>query len=527
MLSRSKNTGIGIISAVLSGVLLLLSFPSFNLYLLEWFAFIPLLFALECRSLRQSYLLGVVTGTVAIFGGFNWMADWAANVMKFPFPLDQIASLAYAFCIGHIFGFIALLYQWIRLKRIAVEILIFPVVVVATFSVFPMLFYFKLGDAQSYFLPAIQGIEFTGVYGLDFIIAMANILVYKSIQFSGDKTARGLWVACLLVLAVWFGYGVISLRHWDSKIENWQSKVVGLVQPNRPALLTRPKPEKGYSRQYPLEMEMSQELAKGGAEVIFWPEGHFFGYVFWSSVRESFQHLIGKMSIPFMIYDSTVETINGKKHFYNSTIWIDEQGNQVDIYHKMKLVPFGEYTPLIGQLPIIKSLLGNYMSDLSAGTKHKTFAVAGMKIVPKICYEPLFPFAVAASVRDEPAGKVLLVQSQDGWYGETSEPEQHMTETVLRAVENRIPLIHVINNGASAVVLPNGRYVYRTPAFVRGAWNAKMPYSAESGGSFFSRYPFLFIGTIWVVLLALAWPGIKSLLLNHRMSYLFRIKNRP
>jgi len=518
MVLRLKNTPIDIISAVLSGILLFLSFPSFNLYLLEWIAFIPLLYALEGRPLRQSYVLGVVTGTVAVYGGFNWMADWAVIVLTLPFPVDQLVALGHAFCIGQLFGIIALLYQWIRQRAAISELIIFPVVAASAFSVFPMLFYFKLGDAQSYFLPAIQGIEFTGVYGLDLMISLANILIFKLLQSPRETIGAKLWIAGTVLLIVWFGYGVYALKSWDNRIKNWQPKFLGLVQPNRPISLTRPQPEKGYSREYPLEMAMSQKLVNDGAEIVFWPEGHFHGYAFWSRVRESFNSLIKKMGVPFVIYDATYKIIEQKKHFYNSTIWINEQGKQIDLYHKMKLVPFGEYTPFIGLLPFVKTLLGDYLSDLSAGKEHKTFKAAGMKLVPKICYEPLFPILVTESIRKEPKGKVLLVQSQDGWYGESSEPEQHMTVTALRAVENRIPLIHVINNGASAVVLPNGRYAHRTKFFARGTWVAEMPYDADSGGSFFSRFPYLFIGLIWLVLVVLIWKRVNLLPTKPKMS---------
>lgn len=512
MLPRTKNGFIDIISAVLSGVLLFLSFPDFNLYILEWFAFVPLLFALEQRSYRQSYLLGVVTGTVAVYSGFNWMADWASIVIGIPFPLDQMISLAHAFCIGQIFGIIALSYQWLRHRTYVSDLLVFPVVVTTVFSVFPMLFYFKLGDAQSYFLPAIQGIELTGVYGLDFTIAMGNILVFKLIQLPLDRRGIKLWAACFLWLVVWFGYGLISLNSWDEKIEKWQPKMIGIVQPNRPVMLSRPKPEKGYSREFPLEMGMSQKLGKEGAEIVVWPEGHFHGYAFWSSVQQSFHRLIKEMGVPFIIYDSTFKIIKNKKHYYNTTIWINEQGKEVDQYHKMKLVPFGEYTPIIGKLPFIKTLLGDYLSDLTAGQEHQSFPVAGMNIVPKICYEPLFPIIVTQAIREEPRGKVLLVQSQDGWYGESNQPEQHMTVTALRAVENRVPLIHVINNGASAVILPNGRYAFKSPPFVRGSWIAAMPFDRDSGGSFFSRYPYLFIGVVWLVWLVFIFLGMKSII---------------
>ncbi|MCP4752269.1 MAG: apolipoprotein N-acyltransferase [Proteobacteria bacterium] len=497
--------------AAFSGILFFLSFPAFNLYLLGWIAFMPLLFALERTSLRQAYLLGLVTGMVAVGGGFYWMADWAVVVMAIPFPLNQLAVLAHAFCIGHVFGLSAFFFRWFRRPGIVHDIVLFPLALTVVFSLFPMLFAFRIGDGQSYFLPAVQAVELTGVYGLDFVVALVNILVYKLIQIPREKIARPVLAACLILLVGWFGYGVYSLSQWDVEIGSWEKKRIGIVQPNRPAILTRPQPEKGYSRSFPLDMEMSRRLAEMGAEMVFWPEGHFYGYAFWSEVRQAFQIQIKSMNIPFVIYDSTYKMEDGEKHYFNTSLFIDEDGALVDQYHKMKLVPFGEYTPLVDSLPFAKSLLGDFLTDLRPGMEHKTFSAAGMRIVPKICYEPLFPRFVAESVGGDSRGKVLLVQTQDGWYGETAQPEQHMAIAALRAVENRVPLVHVINNGSSAVVLPNGRYVFRSPAFTRGYWIAEMPYNPGSGGSFFSRHPSLFINMVrglFAICLLLSLPSL-------------------
>ena len=495
---NKSATGV-ILLAVFSGVLLFLSFPGYNYFLLEWVAFVPLLYALEGKSPYHAYLLGTVTGTVAVFGGFYWTANVAVSGMGLTFPVNQLFAVAYAIVTGQVFAVSTLLFQWCRQRRGLSELLLFPVILVTVFSLFPILFIFKLGDGQSYFLPAIQAIEFTGIYGLDFILGLVNILIYRLIQPGVVARFNWFWFVCLLIPLLWFAYGTFTLQQWDARIQGWETKRIGLIQPNRKASLKRPQPEKGFSRRFPLEMKLSQEVAAQGAEIVVWPEGHFFGVTFWGDIRQAFQEQIRKMGVPLVIFDSTITIKEGEKQFHNSALLLDRQGQLSRIYNKIKLVPFGEYTPLIGRSELLKSFMGDFLDALTPGTTYVTFETAGMRIVPAICYEPLFPEFVAKAIGEDGKGKLLLVQSQDGWYGESSQPEQHMVATVLRAVENRVPLAHVINNGSSAAVLPSGRYQFRSPSFVRGAWVVDLPYDPESGGSFYARHPLIFISLVRVL----------------------------
>ncbi len=495
------NRKYAFLSAVLSGVLLFLSFPGFNLYLLEWIAFIPLLTAIEGRSTYNAYLLGTVTGAVAVFGGFSWTANLAVTGLNVGFPLNHLLAVAYALLTGQVFAAASALFQWCRHRSRASELLLFPLVLVTVFSLFPILFKFKLGDGQSYFLPAIQAIEFTGVYGLDFVLVLVNILGYRLIQPKNGRRFNRLWGICLIIPLLWFGYGVMALRQWDRQIDGWQTKRIGLVQPDRKPSLETPQPEPGFSRAYPLDMKLSEQLAVEGAEIIFWPEGHFYGYTFWEAVRESFKRQIRHMNTPFVIFDATHSRKGGEEQFHNSSLLLNRQGELAGIYHKIKLVPFGEYTPLIGRSDLIKKVLGDFLDSLTPGIRYVTFDAAGMRIVPAICYEPLYPEFTAGAIGKDGNGKLILVQSQDGWYGKSAQPEQHMTVTALRAVENRVPLVHVVNNGSSAAILPNGRYGFRSPAFTRGAWIVEMPYNQNSGGSFYSRHPYAFISLVWGMLI--------------------------
>ena len=479
--------------SVLSGIMLAISYPGLNLYYFEWIAFVPLILAIQNTNLRTCYILATITGFFGVVIGFHWFGNWAEIALEIPFPLSYIATLGYSFAVAQVFGIIFTVFQVIKNKFPKIDILVLPIVFVAIFSAAPIIFKFSLGDAQSYFLIAVQAIEFTGVYGLDSIIILTNIIIYKLIFDRQNIPNRFLLTGALLIIVIWFGVGLIRLNNWDKKIARWDKKRIGLVQPNRKATLKHAKSKHPYSRTFPKEIALSQKLLSDYPDVIIWPEGQNFGYSTLVKVQDAFRSQISRMQVPLVFHDITWVLKNNQKGFYNSTLWLDKDGQFSDQYNKIIRVPFGEYTPFTENIPFIKDILGNFLINLSKGDERKAFPIAGMKLVPVICYESLFPAFVAESIQGSPAGKVIVIQSQDGWYGKSSASEQHLTSSVLRAIENRVPLIHVINNGRSAIALPNGKYVFVSTFFKEGQWVVEMPFRKASGGSFYSKFPYLYI----------------------------------
>ena len=479
--------------AAWSGILLAVSYPGFNLYYFEWIAFVPLLMAVENVSGRMAYLLGTITGFFGIAIGFHWVGEWAEIVLEIPFPLSYIVTAGHSGAVAQVFGIIFFLFQKLRLQLKSIEIFLFPILYVSIFTIMPLLFKFSLGDAQSYFPVATQTIEFTGVHGLDCVILLINIVVYRLFFSSQDRPNLAVIGISLLIVILWFSVGSYRLQVWEQKMKRWTTKRIGLVQTNLEATLDLVIPQKPYSRTFPKEIALSRKLLPQKPEIIVWPEGNFFGYSIWGNVREAFRSHISQIGVPVLFHDIT-KVFDGKKgRIYNSTILVDENGVYQDQYDKMIRVPFGEYTPFTEHIPFFKKVLGDYLSSLSKGEQHKTFFSAGMKLVPIICYESLFPEFVAESIREFPHGKVMVVQSQDGWYGQTAASEQHLASSALRAIENRVPLIHVINNGRSGIVLPNGKYIFVSDFFQEGQWVVQLPYDSGSGGSFYSNHPYLFI----------------------------------
>jgi len=206
---------------------------------------------------------------------------------------------------------------------------------------------------------------------------------------------------------------------------------------------------------------------------------------------------------------------------YSAAVMLDASGVETGVYQKNKRIPFGEYAPFAPQgstlRRLLESLFGDFLTVLEAGDSHRIFDHQGINLVPLICYETTFPTFVAnavnASVESDvtQSASILVALSNDGWFGSTHQPYQHVFHSVLRAVENRTPLVHVANNGPSIVVLPSGKVMFTSDFQTAAAYVVDVPYSAQSQGSFYSRHPTLFIHGIYGLLaLLLCLAFIRS-----------------
>jgi apolipoprotein N-acyltransferase len=157
---------------------------------------------------------------------------------------------------------------------------------------------------------------------------------------------------------------------------------------------------------------------------------------------------------------------------WNSVHAIDARGRVVATFDKYHLVPFGEYVPLRGILPIDKITPG--ASDFSAGPGPATLALPGLPPAsPLVCYEAIFPGAVTARGGQRPGW--LLNVTNDAWFGDSAGPHQHFASARLRAVEEGLPLVRAANTGISAVIDPYGRVLASLPLGREGVLDAGLP----------------------------------------------------
>ena len=181
---------------------------------------------------------------------------------------------------------------------------------------------------------------------------------------------------------------------------------------------------------------------------------------------------------------------------YHNSIAVVGTHHDNGVYHKQKLVPFGEYVPLQGLLRGLIPFFDLTMSSFTPGRESQpNLHALGQEIAPFICYEILYPDLVA---RRSAGADVLLTISNDAWFGTSAGPHQHFQMTRLRALETGRWLLRATNNGITAVVAPNGKVMERLPQFQRDVLLAD--YQPRQGNT-----PFMVAGAWPSLLLALAF----------------------
>ena len=192
----------------------------------------------------------------------------------------------------------------------------------------------------------------------------------------------------------------------------------------------------------------------------------------------------------------------GGRRYYNSLFVIDDTGAIRAAYDKMHLVPFGEYMPfgsLVRRLGIGELFRG--IGGFSPGPRRTRIALAGHpSFSVLICYEAIFPGEVLPE-GDRPDYFVNV--TNDGWFGRSVGPYQHLDAARLRSIEEGIPMVRAANTGISAIIDAYGRTVASLPLGEDGVLDGFVP--SERPKSFFQRAgsAFLLIFCVFFILLPL------------------------
>ena len=206
--------------------------------------------------------------------------------------------------------------------------------------------------------------------------------------------------------------------------------------------------------------------------MVIWPETAIPYRVFRD--RDTVDALVAAAVPPggvLMAGAVTSENDGTGAQFFNSLVVFDDRRELIAVYDKHHLVPFGEYVPLRGVLPIDKLTPGT--TDFTAGPAPRTLDLDGIPAFsPLICYEAIFP-TEAVAPDERPAW--LLNITNDAWFGNSSGPYQHLASARLRAVEQGLPMARAANTGVSAVIDAAGRYVARLDLEQEGVIDARLP----------------------------------------------------
>src|SRR5437762_5155146 len=505
----------GWLLALLSAALQILSFPSPGLYFLCWIALAPLFVAVIDRRYSPTLICGVL---LAYLSGVVWYAGtcyWIFHVVHSYGNLSQpiAAGILVLFCLylalyHAAFGLLLALATRTRLFANARSLILAPIFWVAVefarahITSFP---WDLLGYAQINNLPFTRLATLSGVYGLSFAIALVNSVLALGFLLPRE---RRLLVAFTGIL------GAIALESGSlvSYPEPHPDHVATLVQENLPIVESDWTPT-FYDLTIAQLVQLSGQGASGATRshgspaLIVWPESPapFF------TSDQKFQRWLSALA-----QDSHAYVIAGslgigpsagsKSEMFNSAQLVLPDGNWGPRYDKIHLVPFGEFVPFRNMLSFAQSLTHD-IGEFSRGNQRNVLHVDGHGIGTFICYESIFPDEVLRFARN---GAELFVNiSNDGWFGESGAPGQHLNMARMRAIENERWLLRATNTGITASISPLGQVVALSPRKTRTVLEA--PYSFETGTTFYTRYGDWFAGGCAIIsILALCSAALSG-----------------
>ena len=167
----------------------------------------------------------------------------------------------------------------------------------------------------------------------------------------------------------------------------------------------------------------------------------------------------------------------------NSAALLSPDGSVVSRYDKMHLVPFGEYIPMKQFLFFAESFT-KQVGNFAPGTEYTVSPLDGHRISTAICYESIFPDLMRQFVKQ--GSQLFVLITNDGWFGESSAPFQHLRMGVVRAVENRRYMVRTANTGISAIIDPYGRIESSTRIGVRTNLDGTAHFRSDL--TFYTRY---------------------------------------
>lgn len=505
--SRKKSV-LRVLMLIGSGLLYASIFPPLNWSYLAWVAVIPLFLAVRNRTVFQAWRDGLLWGYFWALTAFFWIRE-----------IEAFIPYIMAFVLGMFPAFWAMLIPIFK-RRILdlrsgeipkakrkfswVPEILFVVVCAAWWVLLEWVRSWMMSGLPWNFISAsqwrnislIQICEYTGIYGISFLLIYFNIALVLAGEGLIKTIKKGKYhrpvplILGLILLMLYVLLGAMSMLKYrtpygaDIKENSEIIKLTALVvQGNIPQCRIPRQGEAEFAlEQY---LKISREGVDGALkkavdkafssegttpvtlkpDVIIWPETavpvpYFSGHPFGTIFRFQISKLQKGNGIPLLFgtvdFGTDFENYRTQDDIpgYNAVFFMDGKNRVVDRYYKQHLVPWGEYTPMGAYYPWIKKKFG-MGRDLTHGKKYTLFELkAGVKAGVQICFEDIFPYIARGFVKR--GANLLIVLTNDAWYPKSSESQQHMANSVFRAVENRRPMIRSGNNNCSCLILANG-----------------------------------------------------------------------
>ena len=424
------------------GLACCLAFAPYFLFPILWFSFAILSYKNNQAGHKASFWNAFCLGAGLGVTGMNWLAHAMLLGDGYYAWLVPIIWIGFGLFFGLYYGVTAWLASFSRpgyprWLAFAGWFCVMEWVRGWAFSGFP---WNVVGNIWNGYLPFLQAVSAVGVYGLGLI----TVLLFTVPYFG-----RHLKPTLLTFLSLCLLYAFGAWRLYDASEETVWGVKLRIVQPNVPCTL-KWDPKEAQNNINKL-IRLSKEKNEGITHVI-WPESAVSFLINYNE-RARLQ-LMAALRQGSVLITGAMRGVNRQAQTVaNSLVVLDDLTNITAIYDKSHLVPFGEYTPMRGILPLEKFV--PFDSDIVAGRGPETIAIEKAPPAgPLVCYEAIFPGEV---VEKKHRPEWMIHVTNDGWYGLSAGPHHHFAMAQTRAVEEGLPLARSANTGISGLVDPYGR----------------------------------------------------------------------
>ena len=288
-----------------------------------------------------------------------------------------------------------------------------------------------------------------GVYGVSFLVALTAVLLLSIAQV---KKHRGVMIAMLLGL--WLTGAGLKTINWTAAMGD--PIRVSLIQGN----VSQDQKWRPENLLTTLNFYKTMTEAHWDSKVIVWPETAIPAYL--SEVNDWYLQPLSQaakehgsdliVSLPLR-----GDVVHER---YNAVMTL---GKDIATYRKIHLLPFGEYLPWQPVSGFVLDSLGLALGNFTPGAIDQALLKAGgYAFITSICYEDVFGSATVKNLID---AAYLVNVTNDGWFGHSIEPQQHLQMARMRALETGRYLLRATNTGVTAIVAPDGLVIKQAPPF--------------------------------------------------------------
>lgn len=294
------------------------------------------------------------------------------------------------------------------------------------------------------------------------LVSLTALLIVVGIY----EVARTRAASVLLIGAPWIVGAYLSTVEWTRPYDEVK---VAMVQSNvtqADKLLESRGPPEDRPRNTSLvrHTRITADITED-VDWIFWPESAIpFPITANGPNVEYLQSVADHMEATLIVGSFFgMENRRGQREVYNAALVFEEDSEKFQYYLKIKLVPFGEYVPFRFLFEWVGETLEIPLSIVESGSeRQEPFKLNDVNLGMSVCYEIAFPSVVVQRAHDS---AIIATISEDGWFGQTIAPHQHMQIARMRALETGKYLLRTTSSGITGIVNPKGRLVETVPTY--------------------------------------------------------------